>query len=267
MVRIGVLGAGGRMGRDIISLLAAEPRARLVGGVERPGNPACGQPIGDGLIVCANATPVALKADVLIDFTQPEALSENLRAAIAGRAALLVGTTGLDSSHHTAIDAAARSIPVLQTANTALGVTVLARLVREAARALGPGWDLEIFEMHHRAKRDAPSGTALMLGEAAAAGRGAALAALRIAGADRSGARPEGGIGFASLRGGSVAGTHEVILAGDGERLVLGHVAESRAIFARGAIVAALWLAGQPAGRYTMEDVVAAGGGAPGLRT
>jgi 4-hydroxy-tetrahydrodipicolinate reductase len=255
MVRIGVLGAGGRMGEQIIAALASEPRARLVGGVERPGNPACGQRIGEGLIICANATPVALKADVLIDFTSPDALFENLRAAIDGKAAMLVGTTGLGAAHHAAIDEAARTIPVLQTANTSLGVTVLAGLVREAARALGPGWDIEILEMHHRGKKDAPSGTAQLLGQAAAEGRGGALERLAIPPGDRSGSRPEGGIGFAVVRGGSVAGRHEVILAGQGEQLSLGHVAESRAIFARGAVAAALWLAAQPAGRYRMDDM------------
>jgi 4-hydroxy-tetrahydrodipicolinate reductase len=254
--RIGVLGAGGRMGAAIIAALAEEPRAALVGGVEQPGHPACGRPIGDGLIVCANATPVAVKADVLIDFTQPAALAEHLRAAVAGKAAILVGTTGLDAQHHRAIDAAARDVAVLQTANTSLGITILAALVRRAAQALGPDWDIEILEMHHRQKRDAPSGTALLLGDAAASGRGGTLERLRLPPAETRGdARPEGGIGFASLRGGSVAGTHEVILAGPGERLVLRHVAETRGVFARGAIAAALWLAGRPAGRYRMEDL------------
>lgn len=255
-IRIGVLGAGGRMGGEIIAALADEPRAILVGGVERPGHPACGRLIGDGLIVCANATPVAVKAEVLIDFTEPAALAEHLRAAVAGKAAILIGTTGLGPGHQQAIDAAARDVAVLQTANTSLGISLLASLVRRAAQALGPEWDIEIVEMHHRHKRDAPSGTALLLGEAAAAGRGGTLDRLRLPPAEeRAEARRAGGIGFASLRGGSVAGTHDVVIAGEGERLVLGHVAESRAVFARGAIAAALWLAGRPAGRYRMEDM------------
>jgi 4-hydroxy-tetrahydrodipicolinate reductase len=253
---VGVLGVGGRMGAEIIAALVAEPGARLVGGVERPGHPACGQPIGDGLIVCANAEPVAHKADVLIDFTSPDALQANLRAAVAGKAAILIGTTGLGAPHQRAIDAAAEMVPVLQTANTALGVSVLARLVRLATRALGADWDIEIVEMHHRHKLDAPSGTALMLGEAAAAGRGTRLDAVRLPPAGtRPGERAAGGIGMASLRGGTVAGVHEVVLAGEGERIMLGHIAESRAIFARGAVAAALWLARRPPGRYAMEDM------------
>ncbi|MFN3591057.1 MAG: 4-hydroxy-tetrahydrodipicolinate reductase, partial [Thermaurantiacus sp.] len=197
-----------------------------------------------------------VKADVLIDFSHPAALFEHLRAAVEGQSAILVGTTGLDGTHQQAIERAARDVAVLQTANTSLGVTVLAGLVRRAASALGPGWDIEIVEMHHRHKLDAPSGTALLLGEAAARGRGFSLEELRLPPADeRRNPRREGGIGFASLRGGTVAGNHEVILAGPGERISLGHVAESRAVFARGAVTAALWLAGQPAGRYRMEDL------------
>jgi len=257
MVRVGILGAGGRMGTELLSAIAHEPRAMLVGAVERPGHPACGQRLGDALVVCANAEPVAHKSDVLIDFTTPEALSGNLRAALAGRAAILVGTTGLGPVHQAAIDAAARDVAVLQTANTALGVAILARLVREATRALGREWDVEIVEMHHRHKADAPSGTALLLGEAAAQGRGARLGELRLPPAEgRTGPRGEGGIGFAALRGGTVAGIHEVVLAGEGERLHLTHVAESRAIFARGALEAALWLARQPPGRYAMTDML-----------
>jgi 4-hydroxy-tetrahydrodipicolinate reductase len=244
------------MGQEIIATLASEPRATLVGGVERPGHPACGRSLGDGMIVCANATPVAVKADVLIDFSHPTALSENLRAAVEGKSAILVGTTGLEAGHEQAIDAAARDVAVLQTANTSLGITLLAGLLRRATRALGPDWDIEIVEMHHRHKLDAPSGTALLLGEAAARGRGSTLEGLRMPPVEqRSGARREGGIGFASLRGGSVAGNHEAILAGPGERISLGHVAETRAVFARGAVAAAVWLADQPAGRYRMEDL------------
>lgn len=256
MIRIGVLGAGGRMGQAIISEVQDTPDTWLAGGVERPGHPICGSVIGEGLVVCANAQPVAHKADVLIDFTSPSALGENLRAAIDGKAAILIGTTGLGPADHKAIDVAARSIAVLQSPNTALGVTLLAALVEQAARALDASWDIEIVELHHRHKVDAPSGTALYLGEAAARGRGKPLDALRIPPhTATSGARKSGGIAFASLRGGSAAGDHRVILAGEGERIELGHVAESREIFAKGAVQAARWLAGQKPGRYQMADM------------
>jgi len=257
MIRIGVLGAGGRMGQAIIAEVLGTAGTALAGGVERPGHPSCGSIIGAGLVICANAAPVAHKADVLIDFTRPDALGEHLRAAVEGNAALLVGTTGLEPQHHLAIDTAARSIPVLQAPNTSLGVTLLAALVEQAAAVLGPDYDIEIVEMHHRHKLDAPSVTALFLGEAAARGRGTTLSAARLSPHDgASGARDAGGIGFASLRGGSVAGDHQVILAGEGERLLLGHIAEDRQIFARGAVKAARWLAGRPPGRYTMADML-----------
>jgi 4-hydroxy-tetrahydrodipicolinate reductase len=169
----------------------------------------------------------------------------------------VVGTTGLGPDHQAAIDAAARSVPVLQSANMSLGVNLLAHLVREAAGRLGEDWDVEIVEMHHRHKVDAPSGTALLLGQAAAEGRGVDLDGASDRGRDGiTGAREPGRIGFASLRGGSVAGDHQAIFAADGERLELGHRAESREIFARGAIRAAVWLKDQPAGRYTMKDVL-----------
>ncbi len=256
MIKIGVLGAGGRMGQAIIAAVQAAPDCWLAGGVERPGHPMCGSVIGEGLVVCANAAPVAHKADVLIDFTSPGALAENLRAAMDGRAAILVGTTGLGPAEQAALDTAARSIAVLQAANTSVGVVLLADLVERAARALDAGWDIEIVDLHHRHKTDAPSGTALFLAEAAARGRGLPLAELRLPPRDSdSEARRPGGIGFASLRGGSAAGEHKVILAGEGERIELGHVAEGRDIFAAGAVRAARWLAGRKPGRYAMADI------------
>lgn len=200
---------------------------------------------------------LAETSDVLVDFSAPAALETNLAAARKAGTPILVGTTGLEDAHHAEIDAAAHDIAVLQAANTSLGVNMLAHLVRDAATRLGTDWDIEIVEMHHRHKVDAPSGTALLLGEAAAAGRETTLGETREEG--RAGldcARTEGAIGFASLRGGSVAGDHQVILAADGERIELGHRAESREIFARGAIKAALWVSGMPAGRYTMGDVL-----------
>ncbi|NJS15762.1 MAG: 4-hydroxy-tetrahydrodipicolinate reductase, partial [Sphingopyxis sp.] len=191
-------------------------------------------------------------------FSSPAALEAALDAASgACQPPLVIGTTGLEERHHWLIDEAARSVPVLQTGNTSLGVTMLAALVRQAAARLGPEWDIEIVEMHHRHKVDAPSGTALLLGQAAATARGIELDTHSEPGRDgATGARASGAIGFASLRGGSVTGDHDVIFATEGERLTLSHHAEDRMIFARGAVRAALWLCAQSAGRYTMEDVL-----------
>ncbi|MEY2882554.1 MAG: hypothetical protein RL490_278 [Pseudomonadota bacterium] len=260
-IRIGVLGAGGRMGQAIIAAVAADPRLALAGAVERAGHEAVGQALGPpfapGLTIGSNPGPLAHAADVLIDFTAPTALAATLEAACDGKAALVIGTTGLEAQHHAMIDRAARYIAVLQAANTSLGVTLLARMVAQAARALGPDWDIEIAELHHRHKVDAPSGTALALGAAAAAGRGVDLAAVSDRGRDGiTGARTPGHIGFAALRGGSAAGDHTVLFAGEGERIELTHRAENRDIFARGALKAAAWLAGRPAGRYTMDAVL-----------
>jgi 4-hydroxy-tetrahydrodipicolinate reductase len=194
---------------------------------------------------------------VLADFSSPHALGANLHAAIGAGIPILIGTTGLGEDQHLAIDHAARAIAVLQTGNTSLGVTLLAYLVREAASRLGPEWDIEVLEMHHRMKVDAPSGTALLLGEAAAEGRGITLSEHSERGRDgHTGRREEGAIGFASLRGGTVAGEHSVILAGDHERITLSHSAENRMIFARGAVRGAAWLIGRAPGRYGMEQVL-----------
>ncbi|KLE34031.1 4-hydroxy-tetrahydrodipicolinate reductase [Aurantiacibacter luteus] len=244
MARIGIIGSEGRMGQAIAALLDGGEHA-CAGGVDRGHDPA----------------DLAGHADALVDFSAPGALSVNLAAARAAGVPILIGTTGLGDEHHAMIDEAARDIPVLQTGNTSLGVTLLAHLVEEAAARLGPDWDIEVLEMHHRMKVDAPSGTALLLGEAAARGRGVALADNRESGrghefGGHTGARATGAIGFAALRGGTVAGEHSVIFAGEEERIVLAHSAENRAIFARGAIRGAAWLIGRPPGRYTMRDVL-----------
>ena len=240
MARIGIIGNEGRMGQALARAIA-EAGHESSGGVGRGGDVA-------GL---------ADHSDALLDFSSPAALESNLHAAIGAGIPLLVGTTGLEERHHAAIDSAAGAIPVLQTGNTSLGVTLLAHLVREAARRLGPDWDVEVLEMHHRMKVDAPSGTALLLGEAAAAGRGVALAAPSERGRDGpTGARGEGAIGVASVRGGTVAGEHSVILAGPHQRLSLAHSAEDRMIFAHGAVRGAAWLIGRPAGRYAMAQVL-----------
>ena len=195
--------------------------------------------------------------DVLVDFSAPDALQSSLDRAIAANVPILVGTTGLSDEHRAAIEQAAAKVAIIHAPNTSLGINLLRELVEQAAARLGPDWDIEILEMHHRNKVDAPSGTALMLGQSAAKGRGKKLP--DVARFDRFGephAREEGTIGYASLRGGSVAGEHVVILATDGERIELGHRADSRMIFARGALAAARFLVGKPAGLYTMQDVI-----------
>jgi len=240
MARIGIIGSEGRMGHALVQAIAAAGH-ELAGGVDKGGDVAS----------------LADSSEVLLDFSAPFALDANLHAAIGAGVPILVGTTGLDDSSHIAIDAAARAIPVLQTGNTSLGVTLLAHLVREAASRLGPEWDIEVLEMHHRLKVDAPSGTALLLGQAAAEGRGIELTNHSERGRDGvTGAREPGAIGFASLRGGTVAGDHTVVFAGDHERLTLSHHAEDRMIFAHGAVRAAAWLIGREAARYSMPQVL-----------
>ncbi len=200
---------------------------------------------------------LAQACDVLVDFSSPTGLEFSLDAAIHAGIPILIGTTGLEERHHWLIDAAAVSVPVLQTGNTSLGVTLLAHLVRQAAARLGDDWDIEIVETHHRLKVDAPSGTALLLGEAAARGRGIDLEEQAVRGRDGiTGAREAGTIGFASLRGGSVSGDHSVHFLADNERLTLSHLAENRGIFAKGAVRAAEWLIGREAGRYGMAEVL-----------
>jgi 4-hydroxy-tetrahydrodipicolinate reductase len=228
------------MGKALGEAIAAAGET-LAGGIDRGGDPA-------GL---------ASASDVLVDFSSPEALEANLEAAMAAGIPILIGTTGLGERHHWLCDTAARSVPVLQTGNTSLGVTMLAHLVREAAARLGEDWDIEIVETHHRMKVDAPSGTALLLGEAAAEARGIVLADESERGRDGiTGARGTGAIGFASLRGGTVAGDHTVHFLGDNERIALSHLAENRLIFARGAVRGAQWLIGKAPGRYGMAEVL-----------
>lgn len=253
MTAIGIFGARGRMGQAIAQI-AADQGLAIAGGTDAQAGGSIGT---QGAAITADPAGLAATADILIDFSTPVALQAHLDACVAAGKPLVIGTTGLEPAHHAAIDAAARSIPVLQTGNTSLGVNLLAALVREAAARLGDDWDIEIVEMHHRHKVDAPSGTALLLGQAAAEGRDIDLAPHSARGRDGiTGARKAGDIGFAALRGGSVAGDHMVILASDGERIELGHRAESRVIFARGAVKAAQWLSGKAPGRYSMADVL-----------
>lgn len=214
-----------------------------------------GQAIATAIQADANFQLDHDHGDVLVDFSAPAALQASLDRAVSAGVPILIGTTGLDDLAEQRIAAAAKEVAVLRAANTSLGVALLADLVERAARVLGPEWDIEIAETHHRNKADAPSGTALALGDAAARGRGTELTAER--GRDGTGLkRGSGTIGFASLRGGSVAGDHDVLFLGQEERVILSHRAESRAIFARGALAAARFLASKPAGLYTMKDVI-----------
>ncbi|MGE4411411.1 MAG: 4-hydroxy-tetrahydrodipicolinate reductase [Sphingobium sp.] len=241
MTAIGIIGSAGRMGQAIRAEIVARDLI-CAGGVDR----------GEG-----DLAALVQASDVLIDFSAPVALETNLKACLSAGKPVVIGTTGLEPEHHRLINEAARTLPVLQTGNTSLGVNLLAALVEEAARRLDDDWDIEIIEMHHRHKVDAPSGTALLLGEAAARGRGISLANHSERGRDGiTGARAKGAIGFAALRGGSVPGDHSVILATEGESITLSHRAENRTIFARGAVKAALWLKDQTAGRYDMKSVL-----------
>lgn len=240
MTSIGIIGSKGRMGHALVEAIGQSGFVHA-GGVDQ----------NDDFHALLGSS------DVLVDFSSPNGLGHRLGLCVDAQKPVVIGTTGLDDSDHAAIDAAASQIPVLQTGNTSLGVNMLAALVEEAASRLGDDWDIEIVEMHHRHKVDAPSGTALLLGEAAAKGRGINLDQQSERGRDgQTGARAKGAVGFASLRGGSVAGDHQVILATDEERIELGHHAENRMIFARGAVKAALWLTQQKPGRYTMRDML-----------
>ena len=239
-MKIGIIGSQGRMGQALVDAIAANGHTHA-GGVDKDGDLA-------GLIAAS---------DVLVDFSSPGGLEASLDACVAAGKPIVIGTTGLEERHHFLIDDAAHDIPILQTGNTSLGVNMLAALVEQAARQLGADWDIEILEMHHRHKVDAPSGTALLLGEAAAKGRAVNLKDHSERGRDGiTATRKAGHIGFASLRGGSVAGDHNVIFASDNERIELIHRAENRAIFASGAVKAAEWLVQQKAGRYNMQEVL-----------
>lgn len=263
-MRIGITGCAGRMGKLLVKTVAEADDLRLVGAVVRPGHAAVGHDAGliagidpVGVAVSDDPVPLFADADAVIDFTVPESTVDFAALAAQGKTALLIGTTGLSDDDKAALDKAARHTPILLAPNTALGPNLLMHLVRQAAARLDTGWDIEIFEMHHRMKVDAPSGTAVALGEAAAAGRGVTLADVATwSRAGHTGPRPEGEIGFATLRGGSVAGEHTVVFASQGERLELTHRATDRAIFAAGAVKAIRWLRAQPPGRYTMADML-----------
>lgn len=259
-----VTGASGRMGQMLIRLILDSPDLRLVGALERTGHDWIGQDIGTamggapaGVAVSDDAVAAIAQAQAVIDFTAPAATVAFAELTAQARAVHVIGTTGFDAEHLAALKAAARHAPIIRAGNMSLGVNLLVGLTRKVAAALGADWDIEVVESHHRHKVDAPSGTALMLGEAAASGRGAALADLRTPAREGiTGAREPGSIGFAAIRGGDVVGEHDVIFATEGERIVLRHLATDRAIFARGAIRAAIWGQDKGPGEYDMHDVL-----------
>ena len=259
-----VTGASGRMGQMLIRTILASDKSRLAGCVERPGTAWIGHDVGEamggaplGVVVTDDPLEAFARAQAVIDFTTPAATVQFAALAAQARAVHVIGTTGLEPEHLRVLSMAAHHAVIVRAGNMSLGVNLLVRMTRLVAEALDADWDIEVVETHHRMKVDAPSGTALMLGEAAAAGRGVALDTVRDAGRDGiTGARTRGDIGFASVRGGDVVGEHDVIFAGEGERIVLRHVATDRAIFARGALRAALWGQSQKPGDYDMMDVL-----------
>ena len=263
-LRLVVTGAAGRMGRTLVQAIHAAPGVALAGALEVPGSIALGQDAGllagcgkMGVPITDDAAAAFKKAEGLLDFTIPAA--SVALAALAAKAGVIhiMGTTGLSAADLAQVRAAAERTAIVQSGNMSLGVSLLGALVRRVALSLGPEFDIEIVEMHHRAKIDAPSGTALRLGEAAAEGRGVKLAEHSARGRDGvTGARRAGDIGFSALRGGTVIGEHAVIFAGQGERIELHHKAEDRSLFANGALRAALWARGRPPGLYSMADVL-----------
>jgi 4-hydroxy-tetrahydrodipicolinate reductase len=262
-MRLIVAGAAGRVGRALINLIAATNGVTLAGGLEAPQSEALGKDAGTlagcgplGVAIGSDALAAVVAADGIIDFTTPRTSLELAALAAQARIVHVIGTTGFSVVELRAIGAAAHHAVIVKSGNMSLGANLLAKLVEQAARALGPEYDIEILETHHRLKVDSPSGTALLLGEAAARGRGVTLEAVRSRDG-HAGPRDTGAIGFASLRGGTVVGEHAVIFAGPGERLELAHRAEDRGIFARGALHAALWGRGKKPGLYSMADVLA----------
>ncbi len=268
-IHIGIAGCMGRMGRALTSAVLASEEASIAGGTEPVGSihigkaitdPATGADLGHVVIDCSET--LFENCDVVIDFTSPTALQGHLLSASASGKPLVVGTTGLTDIDHAAIDGAAQSTAILQAGNMSLGVNLLTAVVQQVAAILGPRWDAEILEMHHRNKVDAPSGTALMLGDAVAQGRGKLLDDVACKVRDGIiGPRAEGEIGFATLRGGGVVGDHTVIFAGVKEQLEFSHKAHDRSLFADGAVQAAVWVADKNAGRYSMMDVLGLKGG------
>lgn len=262
-----VAGAGGRMGRAVVKEILATPGATLAGGFERVGGPFVGADLGVlagldalGLLVGDSPADGLKRAGALIDFTTPAASLDHARAAAKAGVAHVIGATGFSQDEEAELEKAAKKIPIVKSGNMSLGVNLLAALVEEAAKKLSDDYDIEIVEAHHRAKVDAPSGTALMLARAAAAGRGVDLAEKTARERESAaGPRRAGDIGFAVIRGGGIVGEHQVLFAGSQEVIALSHSAIDRGLFAKGAVAAARWAAGKPPGLYSMRDVLGVG--------
>ena len=266
-MKIAVLGAGGRMGQALARVLADTPGCALAGGIEAKGSPYVGRDIGEvaglepvGIAITDDPLPVFAAVDGMLDFTTPASTLEFVALSAQARLVHVIGTTGLSAADEAKIEAAARHATIVKAGNMSLGVNLLAALTARVAAALGAEFDIEILEMHHKHKRDAPSGTSRMLGRAAAEARGVSLKDRAVWTRDGdTGPRRDGDIGFAALRGGDVVGEHRVIFAGPGERIELAHIATDRGIFARGAVKAALWARGREPGLYSMQDVLGLG--------
>jgi 4-hydroxy-tetrahydrodipicolinate reductase len=263
-MRLAIAGAAGRMGRVLARMVHETPGAELAGGLEPKGSPQVGADMGElagvgklGVAVCDDPLTLFTRIDGIIDFTVPAATLALAELSAQARVVHVIGTTGIDEAGEASIKAAARHARIVKSGNMSLGVNLLAAMIRKVAATLGEEFDIEVLEMHHRHKIDAPSGTALLLGRAAAEGRGIDLRQRSIRSRDgHTGARPPGDIGFATLRGGSVVGDHTVIFAGPAERIEFSHRAENRDIFARGAVRAALWAVDRKPGLYSMMDVL-----------
>ncbi len=263
MIRIAVTGAGGRMGKTLIEAIALHPEACLTAAIERPDSSLLGADAGElagiggnGVVLVANLQEVVDQFDVLIDFTTPAATSAHAEFCVAHGKKIVVGTTGFDPQQKDRVLAAART-GLCMASNFSTGVNLCFKLLDMAARVLGDDVDIEIYEAHHRHKVDAPSGTALAMGDVVAAALGRDLRKVAVYGREgQTGARPRETIGFATARGGDIVGDHTVTFAADGERVEISHKASSRMSFARGAVRAAVWLAVQPPGRYDMQDVL-----------
>lgn len=264
VLRIAVMGAAGRMGRELVRAAHAMPGCTVAGGIEPPGSLALGEDAGIlagvgklGVKISDDPLELIARSDAVLDFTAPRASVEFAALAANARVVHVLGTTGLSEADEAAVAAAARHATIIKAGNMSLGVNLLVGLTRKVAAALDEDFDIEILEMHHKHKVDAPSGTALMLGTAAAEGRGVSHSDRSVRVRDgHTGPRNRGDIGYATLRGGNVVGEHTVIFAGEGERIELTHRATDRGIYARGAVRAALWGRGKPPGLYTMMDVL-----------
>jgi 4-hydroxy-tetrahydrodipicolinate reductase len=263
-IRVGIAGCAGRMGQMLLKLLISAPGVLVVGGTERKGSHVLGRDLGAlaggeplGIIISDNPEPLFEQSDVVVDFSSPAATAQHATIAAKTGTAHVIGTTGLDNDQMGAISRAAQRVPIVLASNMSLGINLIEQVVEEISRILDTDWDIEVVEMHHRHKVDAPSGTALSLGDAAARGRGVQLRRVSKRGRDgQVGPRVRGEIGFSAIRGGDVVGDHTVIFAADGERIEVTHKASSREIFGRGAVKAVLWAAGKRAGLYSMKDVL-----------